>query len=259
MYVLNGGISVSTTANSGGTEILYDNGIARTTLVNGGGFLLLSGHSTASATTLLSAGFEGVFHGGTASGTIISSGGKQVVYSGGTDRFSVISSGGTEVVSSGGTTSGVIVRSGGTENVLGLTEGDVLNAGTENISTGGLASSTIVNSGSVLVVSSGGGGSSRPVRGTPPGRSVARDRRRFIPRARGCSSQKPLFANHNSIVKDPTGWNARSMTPSRQRRLSTERDQPKPVEVYRPQTVLTAGFETETDAARAITALPSST
>ena len=84
-----GGSTVSTTLNSGGTEVVFAGALFNSVFGVGSG--------TASGTVVNSGGVE-ILSGGTASGTIVSSGGTEVVSAGGLSSSATINSGGVEAV-----------------------------------------------------------------------------------------------------------------------------------------------------------------
>jgi autotransporter passenger strand-loop-strand repeat protein len=159
---IDGGVDVSATVSSGGTEVLVNQGQQRDTTVSKGGTELVSSGGYASSTTVSSGGIEIIVSGGVASSTTALEGGTETVSEGTTEATAI--DGGTLVLSAGATASEGITfsGSGGTVDIAdstasvpaaisGFTVGDSIDFGFLTYS----ADDTYSVSGDLVTISAG--------------------------------------------------------------------------------------------------------
>ncbi len=143
--ILNGGLAVSTTVNSGLMQV-FEGGVANETTVKGG-TLHISGGGIANNITMSSGG----------GGSIIIVGGDTNTYGAGIISFNPVYGGGTPFVTvfEGGVANNITV-SGGLLTLSGGTANDVtLAGGTFHVSSGGIANKTTIKGGTATVFDGG--------------------------------------------------------------------------------------------------------
>ena len=154
MYISSGGTANSTTVNSGYIYV-YNGGIINNTNVDYCGYMSIASGAVANSTTISKNGKVNILSGGVANDTIISRYCSMYVSCGGTANRNILN-GSMHIYSDGAAINTTVSSGGSMYNCGTINNTTVDDTGRVYISSNGIANSTIIKSGGTMHISSGG-------------------------------------------------------------------------------------------------------